>query len=92
MYFPIGWPKYFKEVQKDINTLQYVISNCDRMLFAVLSEDTLSIWYCKVNKSIFVNFTAVRYFGFSSAVKIVEVPYKNMIFMLYFVNIAGIIR
>ncbi|XP_033737683.1 RAB6A-GEF complex partner protein 1-like [Pecten maximus] len=56
MYFPIGWPKYLKETQRDSPPLQYVISNCDRMLFAVLSEDTLSIWYCKPTVQI-VNYT-----------------------------------
>lgn len=48
MYFPIGWPKYLKETQHDSPPLQYIISSCDRMLFAILCEDTISIWYCKV--------------------------------------------
>lgn len=50
MYFPLGWPKHLKNLQKGSRPLQYVISSCDRMLFAIITEDTLSIWYSKVRK------------------------------------------
>ncbi|VDH91331.1 RAB6A-GEF complex partner protein 1 [Mytilus galloprovincialis] len=56
MYFPVGWPKYLKETQHDSPPLQYIISSCDRMLFAILCEDTISIWYCKPPVQI-VNYT-----------------------------------
>lgn len=36
-----------KNLQKGSKPLQYVISSCDRMLFAIITEDTLSIWYSK---------------------------------------------
>ncbi|XP_071135272.1 guanine nucleotide exchange factor subunit RIC1-like isoform X2 [Mytilus edulis] len=56
MYFPVGWPKYLKETQHDSPPLQYIISSCDRMLFAILCQDTISIWYCKPPVQI-VNYT-----------------------------------
>lgn len=42
MYFPLGWPR--KLLNSSQNLLQI---NCDRVkiLFAVLSTDTLTIWY-----------------------------------------------
>ncbi|CAC5367235.1 RIC1 [Mytilus coruscus] len=52
----LGWPKYLKETQHDSPPLQYIISSCDRMLFAILCEDTISIWYCKPPVQI-VNYT-----------------------------------
>ncbi|KAK3091743.1 hypothetical protein FSP39_022283 [Pinctada imbricata] len=56
MYFPLGWPKYLTDPRQDSLSLQYVISSCDRMLFAVISDDTVSVWYSKPSVLI-VSFT-----------------------------------
>ncbi|XP_041356612.1 guanine nucleotide exchange factor subunit RIC1-like isoform X2 [Gigantopelta aegis] len=47
MYFPVGWPKYLKQSQNDSTPIHYIVSSCDRMFFAVLSAETLTIWYSK---------------------------------------------
>ncbi|KAL3868474.1 hypothetical protein ACJMK2_041275 [Sinanodonta woodiana] len=47
MYFPIGWPKYLRQPQSDSSKLQHIGCSYDRMFFSILSEDTLSVWYCK---------------------------------------------
>ena len=48
MYFPIGWPKYLKQHPKASQEPCFIVSSCDRMLFAIISEENISIWYCKV--------------------------------------------
>jgi len=48
MYFPIGWPKYLSIGQGKKSCLKYIICNRYRMLFAVLTESTISIWHCQV--------------------------------------------
>ncbi|XP_014777792.1 guanine nucleotide exchange factor subunit RIC1 isoform X1 [Octopus bimaculoides] len=55
MYFPLGWPKYLKLIPDKSSCPHFIASNCNRMLFAVLSENTLSIWYCRPSVQI-VNF------------------------------------
>ena len=47
MYFAVGWPKHLADPQHDWPVLA-TECNHDRLLFAVLGQDTLSIWYCKV--------------------------------------------
>lgn len=47
MYFPVGWPKYLKLPPDNSTCPFFISSSCDRMLFAVLSKSTLSIWYCR---------------------------------------------
>ncbi|XP_048255713.1 guanine nucleotide exchange factor subunit RIC1-like isoform X1 [Haliotis rufescens] len=47
MYFPIGWPKYLRNSRNDSSPIEFIVSSCDRMFFAVLSDDTLTIWYSK---------------------------------------------
>ncbi|ESO90081.1 hypothetical protein LOTGIDRAFT_123886 [Lottia gigantea] len=47
MYFPIGWPKYLKIDEVSSSPIRYIVSSCDRMLFAVISDDCLSLWYSK---------------------------------------------
>ncbi|XP_060564510.1 guanine nucleotide exchange factor subunit RIC1-like isoform X1 [Ruditapes philippinarum] len=47
MYFPVGWPKYIKQPCSDLREPCHIISSCDRMLFAIVSEEEISIWYCK---------------------------------------------
>ena len=48
MYFPLGWPKYLSVGQGQKSKLKYVACNRYRMLFAVLTETTVSVWHCKV--------------------------------------------
>ena len=47
MYFPIGWPKCLHLDENDAKLL-YVASNLERLLFAILTEDSICLWYCKV--------------------------------------------
>ncbi|XP_064604853.1 guanine nucleotide exchange factor subunit RIC1-like isoform X2 [Liolophura sinensis] len=48
MYFPVGWPKCLKlPNEKQCSGLKYIISNHDRALFAIVTADSVSVWYCK---------------------------------------------
>ncbi|CAH1163628.1 unnamed protein product [Phaedon cochleariae] len=47
MYFPIGWPKVIKIPELGQSTIKYITCNRDRILFAILADDTLAIWFCK---------------------------------------------
>lgn len=47
MYFPIGWPKVLKLPDLGDTRLKQVTSNRDRILFAILTDDALAIWFCK---------------------------------------------
>jgi len=47
MYFPVGWPKVLASAHA-AGTLVQVICNRDKILFAVLSNNQLEIWFCKV--------------------------------------------
>ncbi|WAR23821.1 RIC1-like protein [Mya arenaria] len=50
MYFPVGWPKYLKQNIQHSQEPCFIVSSCDRMLFAVLYDERISIWYCKTSK------------------------------------------
>ncbi|XP_017891417.1 guanine nucleotide exchange factor subunit Rich isoform X3 [Ceratina calcarata] len=45
MFFPIGWPRVLNTAEPENVTA--VVCNRDKILFAVLTTDTLTIWYCK---------------------------------------------
>ncbi|XP_068967131.1 guanine nucleotide exchange factor subunit Rich [Bombus flavifrons] len=45
MFFPIGWPRVLNTTEPEKITA--VVCNRDKILFAVLTTDTLTIWYCK---------------------------------------------
>ncbi|XP_064624282.1 guanine nucleotide exchange factor subunit RIC1-like isoform X2 [Lineus longissimus] len=47
MYFTVEWPKHIRIPQQDPSPLVHVSSNRDRLLFAVLTANSLSIWFCK---------------------------------------------
>ncbi|XP_026289117.1 guanine nucleotide exchange factor subunit Rich isoform X1 [Frankliniella occidentalis] len=47
MYFPIGWPRVLSFPQHGQCSIRQVICNRDKILFAILTDDTLSIWFCK---------------------------------------------
>ncbi|CAH1775600.1 unnamed protein product [Owenia fusiformis] len=47
MYFPVGWPKQIG-IPSQISTLQeYVVANRDRAIFAILTAETVSLWYSR---------------------------------------------
>lgn len=46
MYFAVGWPKLLQVVHRDSH-LVHISANCDRMLFVVLTQSTIGIWFCK---------------------------------------------
>lgn len=50
MYFPIGWPKVIKIPELGQTKLKQIVCNRDKILFAILTDDSLSIWFCKVSK------------------------------------------
>lgn len=45
MFFPIGWPRVLNTTEPEKITA--VVCNRDKILFAVLTTDALTIWYCK---------------------------------------------
>ncbi|XP_071454876.1 guanine nucleotide exchange factor subunit Rich [Hetaerina americana] len=47
MYFPIGWPKVLSVPQLGLCSIRQVVCNRDKLLLAILTDDSLSIWYCK---------------------------------------------
>ena len=49
MYFPIGWIKHLDVKQAKKYDIQCVSANRYHMLFAVVTEATISIWNCNVS-------------------------------------------
>lgn len=49
MYFPIGWPKVLRIPEVSHFNLQRISCNRDRILFSILTGDSLGIWFCKVS-------------------------------------------
>lgn len=47
MYFPIGWPKVLRIPEVSQSNLQQISCNRDRVLFSILTRDSLGIWFCK---------------------------------------------
>ncbi|KOB76301.1 Uncharacterized protein OBRU01_05986 [Operophtera brumata] len=47
MYFPIGWPKVLKPLGADNQIIRQIVSNRDKILFASLTDDSLTVWFCK---------------------------------------------
>ncbi|XP_067001739.2 guanine nucleotide exchange factor subunit Rich [Anabrus simplex] len=47
MYFPIGWPRELNIPQAYSCDIRQVVCNRDKILFAILTDDSLSIWFCK---------------------------------------------
>lgn len=50
MYFPIGWPKVLKLPELGQTTIKQITSNRDRILFAILTDDSVALWFCKVTR------------------------------------------
>lgn len=47
MYFPVGWPKVLN-ISNTLNcSIRQLVCNRDKILFAVLTDDSLLIYYCK---------------------------------------------
>ena len=63
MYFAIGWPTCMKMEQTD-SKLVYISCNLERSLFVILTEDSISLWYYKVNNMskyvLFINFIKIK--------------------------------
>ncbi|XP_054278779.1 guanine nucleotide exchange factor subunit Rich isoform X2 [Macrosteles quadrilineatus] len=47
MYFALGWPKVLNLPHLNNCSIRQVICNRDKTYFAILSDDTLSIFFCK---------------------------------------------
>jgi len=54
MYFPLSWPKQLI-VHNDDNPFVYIAASYDHFLFAVLTQSTVGIWFCKVNSCFAAN-------------------------------------
>lgn len=48
MYFPIGWPKILRTPELTDENIIQVVCNRDKILFVVLTDDTISVWFTKV--------------------------------------------
>lgn len=60
MYFPIGWPKVIKIPELDKNdNIKEITSNRDRILFAILTDDSLAIWFCKVINKMYTRLSVI---------------------------------
>lgn len=53
MYFAVGWPKLLQVAYKD-SSVVHISSSYDRLLFVVLTQSTVSIWFCKVSFVMFM--------------------------------------
>lgn len=62
MYFPIGWPKVLKNVGADNQIIKQIVSNRDKILFASLSDDCLTVWFCKVHTFVIIVINPYNYF------------------------------
>lgn len=49
MYFPVGWPKILDTPNSDEFRIIKILCDRIKILFAILTEDSLSIWYTKVS-------------------------------------------
>jgi hypothetical protein len=49
MYFPVGWPRVLNVPQLGQCSVRQVVCNRDKILFAILTDDCLSVWFCKVS-------------------------------------------
>ncbi|XP_066249588.1 guanine nucleotide exchange factor subunit Rich isoform X2 [Euwallacea similis] len=47
MYFPTGWPKVVQVPDLGQGSLKQIKCNRDRILVAILTDDSLAIWFCK---------------------------------------------
>ncbi|KAG5322043.1 RIC1 factor, partial [Acromyrmex heyeri] len=45
MFFPVGWPRVLNTCEQ--GKINAVVCNRDKIMFAVLTADSLVIWYCK---------------------------------------------
>uniref|UniRef100_T1J6Q4 CNH domain-containing protein n=1 Tax=Strigamia maritima TaxID=126957 RepID=T1J6Q4_STRMM len=47
MYFPIGWPKYLTIPQDKQTKIKHIACHRDKIIFAVITEDSVAIWFSK---------------------------------------------
>lgn len=48
MYFAIGWPKILDTLSFGDQIIRKICCDRVKILFAILTDDTLAIWYTKV--------------------------------------------
>lgn len=48
MYFPIGWPKILDTLSLGDQIIRKICCDRVKILFAILTDDTLAIWFTKV--------------------------------------------
>ncbi len=49
MYFPIGWPKILDTTSLGDQIIRKICCDRVKILFTVLSDDSISIWFTKVS-------------------------------------------
>lgn len=55
MYFPVGWPKIL-DLPKQLGGKELLKICCDRVkiLFAILTEDSVAVWNTNVRQSLLI--------------------------------------
>lgn len=51
MYFPIGWPKILDTLSLGDQIIRKICCDRVKILFTVLTDDSISIWFTKVSFS-----------------------------------------
>lgn len=47
MFYSIGWPKLLDTTTSSKNKILQIINDRVKILFAILYEESLAVWYCK---------------------------------------------
>lgn len=77
MYFPIGWPKVVQVPDSGQSSLKQIKCNRDRILVAILTDDVLAIWFCKVCLSINGILVSIKLFSILAALCTYSFSPKN---------------
>lgn len=59
MFFPVGWPRVLNTCEQ--GKINAVVCNRDKIMFAVLTADSLVIWYCKARNLSQESASPIRY-------------------------------
>lgn len=62
MYFPLGWPKVLKTEELGQGIIKQIKCNRDRILFSIITDDSLAIWFCKVSLRLGIENLLIRAF------------------------------
>lgn len=54
MYYPIGWPKIIDVIGLNDATIRQICCDRVKILFAILTDDSLAIYYTNVNIQLYI--------------------------------------